>query len=177
MRYFPFLEKVVPAGLKKLGPTRNRKPKIRPMSLSLLKKIKQGLLKGGWKKITRTSVWVASLVAFWGSFRLGELLPHSQKTFDKFSDLLWKDVKIGEKKVTIHLKNPKISSGWGDHVTLFAVPCKLFCPVQWFKKLRAILGNNGLAEKTLPVFRIKGGGRSVPRDFLENCKISSGHDG
>jgi hypothetical protein len=101
---------------------------------------------------------------------LGELLPHSRKTFDKFTDLLWKDVKIGKKRVTIHLKNPKISSGWGDHVTLFAVPCKLFCPVQWVKKLRAVLGNNGLAEKSLPVFRIKGGGGLSQGIFLKVVK-------
>jgi hypothetical protein len=41
------------------------------------------------EKLTRQSVWTCCLVAFWGAFRLGELLGKSEKIFDKFSDLQW----------------------------------------------------------------------------------------
>jgi hypothetical protein len=65
------------------------------------------------EKLTSQSVWTCCLVAFWGAFRLGELLEKSEKIFDKFSDLLWGDIKFGK----------------SDEAVLFSIPDPGYCPV------------------------------------------------
>jgi hypothetical protein len=149
------------------------------MDLQTLSWIRKGLLRGNWRKVTRTSVWAACLLAFWGSFRLSEILPSSKKRFDKFSDLLWKDLGLNENRLEIHLKSPKISYGWGNNVVLFTVPCKLFCPVRWVKKLRLIQEMKGILQEGSPVFRVSGGeslSRGVFLKIIKEALALSGHN-
>ncbi len=126
-----------------------------------------GLLKGGWKKATRTAVWTASLVAFWGSFRLSEILPGNARIFDKYSDLLWEDLSLRKNSLRVSLKSPKVSTGWTSKVDLFALPRKLFCPVHWIGKLEAVLSKRGLLGKELPVFRVENGETLSRGKFLK----------
>ncbi len=78
-----FLQKILLKGLKNLEKGNSQEKKVTAMDLKTLQQIRKGLLKGGWKKVTRTSVWAACLKAFWGSFRLSEILPPSATRFDK----------------------------------------------------------------------------------------------
>jgi hypothetical protein len=157
-----YLQKILLKGLKNLENGVGQKKMITAMDLRTLLKIRKGLLKGGWRKITRTSVWTACLIAFWGSFRLSEILPPSIDRFDQFSDLLWKDLDFGSNQLRICLKSPKVPSGWGSNVDLFPISRKLFCPVRWIKKLKTING--------LPVFRLSSGGGLSRGTFLKIVK-------
>jgi hypothetical protein len=142
------------------------------MDLKTLQQIRIGLLKGGWKKVTRTSVWAACLLAFWGSFRLSEILPPSANRFDKFSDLQWKDLDIRADRVKVLLKSPKVANGWENNVDIFPVPRRFFCPVHWLKKLRVIQENRRMLQKKLPVFRLSGGEGLSRGVFLKIVKKS-----
>jgi hypothetical protein len=59
------------------------------------------------ERLTAQSVWTCCLVAFWGAFRLGELLGRAEAKFDKFSDLLWEDIDLEFEKATISCESTK----------------------------------------------------------------------
>ncbi len=64
------LQKILLKGFKNLESRDLSIKKITAMDLQTLSWIRKGLLTGIWRKVTRTSVWSACLLAFWGSFRL-----------------------------------------------------------------------------------------------------------
>ncbi len=172
------LQKILLKGLKNLENGAGQKKMVTAMDLRTLLKIRKGLLKGGWRKVTRTSVWTACLIAFWGSFRLSEILPPSIDRYDQFSDLLWKDLDFGSNQLRICLKSPKVPSGWSNNVDLFPISRKLFCPVRWIKKLKTIQENKKMLNNELPVFRLSSGGGLSRGTFLKIVKKSlslSGH--
>jgi hypothetical protein len=107
------LQKILLKGLKNLENGDSQKKRVTAMDLRTLLQIRKGLLKGGWRKVTRTSVWTACLIAFWGSFRLSEILPPSVDCFDQFSDLLWKDLDFGCNQLKICLKARKFHADGG----------------------------------------------------------------
>jgi hypothetical protein len=82
-------------GLPKVGggeSKEKRKPKKTvPVDLNILDEIRRGIKRA---RGSGKCVWSACLLAFWGSFRLGEIFAGTAENFDKFSDFLWKDVKV-----------------------------------------------------------------------------------
>jgi hypothetical protein len=99
-----------------------------PLTIAMLKKIRKHLEK--WRaKLTGQSVWACCLIAFWGAFRLGELLGRSGYQFDAFSDLLWENVSWGADWIKIHIKSAKVRGPPGKSALLFTVPDRKLCPV------------------------------------------------
>jgi hypothetical protein len=76
---------------------KNRVP-AKPLTIEDLRSIREGLENFDWK-LTGQSVWTCCVIAFWGAFRLGELLSSNTKNFDKFSSFLWEDVQLGSDSV------------------------------------------------------------------------------
>jgi hypothetical protein len=81
------LGSVLVRGMSNLGTPRkeNRLP-IKPLIVEDLRRIRKGLENFG-RKLTGQSVWTCCVVAFWGAFRLGELLGSDATRFDKFSSI------------------------------------------------------------------------------------------
>jgi hypothetical protein len=53
-------------------------------------------------------IWSLSLIAFWGSFRMGELLTSSQTQFDDCTNLTWNDISFKQDgSAVIRIKSPK----------------------------------------------------------------------
>jgi hypothetical protein len=101
------LEKVLFKGMENFK--RGRKPALpgtHPVSVPDLKRIREGL-RSAKEKLTGQTVCTCCLVAFWGAFRLGELLGKTEGAFDRFSDLLWGDLELDSERVVVTVKAPK----------------------------------------------------------------------
>jgi hypothetical protein len=91
------LERGLLRGYQNLGGRSKEKGKPRktvPVDLKILDEIRRGIKTAGWAWGLGICVWSACLLAFWGFFRLGEIFARTAENFDKFSDFLWKDVKV-----------------------------------------------------------------------------------
>ena len=102
-----------------------------PVTLSVLEKIRQQLVAS--QHPHRQLMWAISALAFFGFFRLGELLP-DRLAFDDTSDLAWGDVAIDSHvaptMVQVHLKKSKCDQfGSGSDVVISRTGSEL-CPVQ-----------------------------------------------
>jgi hypothetical protein len=53
--------------------------------------IKQNIQASHWPEFNKLAVWCVAVCAFFGSFRIGELLSKKKNTFDATSTLLTKD--------------------------------------------------------------------------------------
>ncbi len=139
-----------------------------PVDLEILSDIKEGIREMGWAKGSKSSVWAACLVAFWGAFRLAEILPKRENTFDRLSDLLWQDVTCSSKdKLVFRIKSAKVPGSPGNRVRLYAVKEKRFCPVAALKILENIQKNGNLWDKSLPIFRRSSGRNLTKPVFLK----------
>jgi hypothetical protein len=101
-------------------------------------------------------------VAYWGLFRLGELLPEKERKFDIFSHLLWKDITLLSDRAIFNIKSPKINIAQNRRVILFKLGDGRFCPVSALKSLKKVLKKRNLLKDNKPVF-LRGSGRSFSR--------------
>ena len=123
--------------LKGLKNARNRTKKPgssrKAITFQILKTIKRKIKHSIESKLLAKTLWCACNIAFFGCFRLGEILPKNPHSFDLESDLLWNDVKIHKKYVSIRIKSPKITTGYPNKIYLFNFKEKSFCPVRCLK--------------------------------------------
>jgi hypothetical protein len=161
------LGKTLIRGMKNLAtPGKTDYPKTEPLTITDLKNVRKGLEKLG-QKLTGQSVWACCLVAFWGAFRLGELLGNDTVNFDKFSSLLWEDVKFKPDSVEFRIKSAKVRGPPGNSVLLFSIPDQSLCPVTALARLHRSVQNLGLATEENPVFRATGGKLLTKSVFLQ----------
>ncbi len=153
---------------------RVQKKKVMPVSLEILTQIKKGLRKMKLKKLSKLSVWTLCLVAFWGAFRLGEILAKDKTKFDKFSDLLWKDVSFDNKlqKVTIRIKSAKIPGAPGNLAELFKIKNPSLCPVIPLRRLIKHIKKSGYWGSELPIFRRASGKNLTKSSFLKTANLA-----
>ena len=99
-------------------------------------------------------IWSISTLAFWGSFRICELLPEKSSTIDPRYDLLFRDVRVirrwvnGRKRkiIMVDLKSPKECKANTGAVTVEVFEnLSDFCPVKAFEKYVELSG--GLSKK------------------------------
>ena len=114
------------------------------MTLPLLKIIGHEIASSDWSPFSKQIFWTACTTAFFGSFRLGELLPSTSKNSHPEDTLLWKDVKfISKDHVLIHVKVSKTRSKQGDFVDIFSFPGHGVCPVKSLLSLKKQAVNVG----------------------------------
>ncbi len=169
------LEKYLFRGMEnlRLGEKRSFPSKTVPLTIDHLHTIREHLGTVS-ERLTAQSVWTCCLVAFWGAFRLGELLGRAEAKFDKFSDLLWEDVDLEFKKVTICLKAPKTRGPPGNRAILYRVSKRELCPVAALSRLLLSQKNLGVWRSNLPVFRATGGKVLTKPVFLDWVNRSIG---
>ena len=99
----------------------------------------------------KAATWAVATMAFWGSFRLSELLSSHVKSIDVKVDLLRRDIRIDsrmvERKVrnimVVNLKSPKEAKSNKEaiKVEVFAMPSATdLCPVEAFKDYEKVYG-------------------------------------
>ena len=127
------------------------------MTLHLLKILGHEIAKAPWSENSKQVVWAAATLAFFGSFRGGELLAGGEKAYCADDTLLWEDVKFGEKDhILVHIKHPKTRSTEGEFVDIFSFEGHNVCPVKAMRKLRGNLREGGEFKKK-PVFMFETG--------------------
>jgi hypothetical protein len=89
------------------------------MTLPLLKILGHALASCDWSTDSVQVFWTCSLLMFFGSLRIGEVLPPSSNKFNSFETLLWKDVVFRKDSVLVHIKIPKSKNPQGDYIDIF----------------------------------------------------------
>jgi len=100
------------------------------MSLPLLKILGNEISITNWSMDSKQLIWTASVIAFFGSCRMGELLAVAGKNFDPATTLLWKDLKFNGKSWLIHIKSPKSRIQGGEYIDIFPFEQHNCCPVK-----------------------------------------------
>jgi hypothetical protein len=143
---------------------------VKPINLSILQQIRENLRNTKIGRGSKLAIWAASLLAFWGSFRLAEILPSRRLAFDKFSDLLWNDIHWKKESFLLNVKQPKISNGWSDRVEIFQISSSRFCPVRALKILKNYWKRKDGDYKCKPVFRTSSGRILTKGKFLSTIR-------
>ena len=100
------------------------------MTLALLRVLGHELSISGWSENSKQVIWGAFTLAFFRSFRLGEILPQNEKSFCPNDTLLWEDVKLVlEDHFIIHFKT-KSRLPEGEFVDIFSFEGYGVCPVK-----------------------------------------------
>ena len=80
-----------------------------PITATILSKVKPILLASS--HLEKAPIWAIACTAFFGFFRLGELLPQDKKSYKASTDLVWGDVALDNHAyppmVRLHLKKSK----------------------------------------------------------------------
>jgi hypothetical protein len=119
------------------------------MTLPLLKILGNQIAVTDWSDTSKQIVWTAAVLAFFGSMRMGELLPSHKTNFCPDDTLLWSDVKkMNDKHFLIHIKTPKNKTKEGEFVDIFDFPNFGTCPVAALNTLRELSS----AKPNQPVF-------------------------
>jgi hypothetical protein len=134
------------------------------MTLPLLRVLGHEISKSNWSNHSKSVIWSACTVAFFGSFRLGELLSRHDKKFNIHETLLWSDILfLEDDSAKIHNKIPKTRTLGGETISLFPFPKFSCCPIAALKQLKKFSDGN---EKS-PVFTFSDG------SFLTNQKLNA----
>ena len=134
------------------------------MTLALLRVLGHELSISGWSENSKQVVWGAFTLAFFGSFRLGEILPQNENAFCPEDTLLWEDIKfVSEDHILIHLKTPKSRQPEGEFVDIFNFEGFGVCPVKALKRLKSSLT---CCQLSSPVFSFSSG------TFLSRRKVN-----
>ena len=139
----PMLRRVQ-AGIARLRMAKGSTPRVRlPITPHILSRIQQFLSSS--PDIDKHAVWAVAITAFFGFFRLGELLPESANAFNEATDLAWGDVAVDNRQdptmIQIHLKKSKTQQfGPGVDIVLGATGVPL-CPVKAIVKYIAERGS------------------------------------
>ena len=108
----------------------------RVMTMPLLRHLGHRLRGSGWSKATQQTIWAASLVGFFATARMGELLSPSEHSLDPAATLTWSCVQYRpDNSFLIHIRLPKSGSKEGEFLDIFPFPEVGLCPV------RALLGH------------------------------------
>jgi hypothetical protein len=153
------IAKLLVKGAQNWKTTHEPQQKRDTITLPRLRKIFETINRSSWSAFNKTAIWCLCLTAFYGSFRLGELMAKKQNKFDKTTTLLAKNVKYDDINDlwTIWIKSPKTGNKQGENVYLFPVPRKDFCPVEALKKYINLQTRKGLFKDDLPLFRWQSG--------------------
>jgi hypothetical protein len=154
------------------------------MSFPLLKIIGHEIALSNWTNDSKLVFWSACCVAFFGSFRLGEILPRSENNIE---NLTWSRIRFTDMgSVVINIRFPKVIRNIsGDFVDLFEIKNSAFCPCS---SLKSLAESRPLEiKKDFPVFQFANGRILSPKVFTstvvsllerhigESAKNFSGH--
>jgi hypothetical protein len=134
------------------------------MTFPLLKILSHKIATENWSENDKQTIWTVLSLAFFGSFRFGELLPENRHKFNMKETLLWSDIKFSQDFVVIHVKVTKTKAVNGEFIDLFLQESSNYCPV---KALSRLLSLKNPQDYRTPVFVLDNG------SFL-TCKVING---
>ena len=163
----PMLKRVQ-AGIRRAHLSKGSPPRIRlPITPTILEKIRISLDRS--ENPNKVVLWAISCTAFFGFFRLGELLPHSAKEFRPTTDLAWGDVAVDDRSnpsmICIHLKKSKCDQFGAGADIIVGRTGSTICPVAAIVAFIALRG-----DKPGPFF-LDSTGQSIAKDqFIQEIR-------
>jgi len=138
-----------------------------PITFDRLIYIQQKIFESHWSEFNKQAIWCTAICAFFGSFRIGELLSKKQKTFDNTATLLTTDIQYNSytQSVKVHIRSPKNRNPQGVYNYLFPFPDPNFCPVNSILRYIAMQKQAKIYTETLPFFRFKSGRLITTKKF------------
>ncbi len=132
-----FVTKQMLKGMENLNfYNKNCKKTRKVMTLPLLKLAGSEISRLDWNVESKQALWAVLTTAFFGSFRLGEILSKNEKCFNPLEDLLWEDLTFrDDNSILIRIKVPKNKKLEGELIDLFPFKGHKCCPVAALKKL------------------------------------------
>jgi hypothetical protein len=134
-----FLAKTMLKGAKNIASYKatTKKPKF-IMTLSCLKILGHEIASTDWTAIRKAVCWTACTLAFFGSFRIAEIVCPTDSTYSA-DTLVWSDVIFNDKlSVTVTIRHPKSNKTGGERVDIFSFTGHNCCPVKALDNLRKI---------------------------------------
>ncbi len=118
------------------------------MTFPLLKILGHEIANSGWTEESKTVLWAACCVAFFGSFQLGEILPDEKNS--SHENLTWDQVHFSDSgSAIINIRFPKaIKKPLGDFVDIFEIVDCSFCPLSALSRLASISPSNIASNNT-----------------------------
>ena len=101
----------------------------RAMTIPHLKLLGHALMESDLSPYMRSAVWAGSMMAFWGSSRIGELMGSYVSSFDPKSALLLSDVKMGKEGMKVWIRSPKCCTPTGDIIEIFPITIPALDPM------------------------------------------------
>ena len=145
-----------------------------PVTVSVLDLIRHELMKSPWPVARKRMILTVCYLAFFGSFRIHEILAREKMTFDAQTTLLGNNIRVEywqEKETNvmkIWLKSPKeLRKGTGIAVEIFPTNNYL-CPIRAFNKWRKVSKMAKTGAK--PVFRHEDGSNYTGKEFNLDLK-------
>jgi len=138
------------------------------MTFQMLKILGHKISKSDWTEEKKRLFWTASCLAYFGSFRMGEILSTDKK--GSFENLKWSDVKFRkDNSVLINIRFPKvIKNANGDFADIFPIENESFCPVKNLKALAKF--KEKIGSKNDHVFSFSNGACITTKDFTAELK-------
>ena len=137
--------KRVQAGIRRARMLRGSPSRIRlPITATILGQIRSDLINSAHPQTAL--VWAIACSAFFGFFRLGELLPESATAFNPQTNLSWGDVAVDSqqspKMVRIHLKKSKCDQFGAGVDVILGRTGQILCPVTALLTFIAVRGDS-----------------------------------
>jgi hypothetical protein len=133
------------------------------MTLPLLKLLGHALATCDWSPNSVQVFWACCLLLFFGSLRIGEVLPPSSFKFNPFETLLWEDLIFRKDSILVHVKIPKSRNPQGDFIDIFEFKGHGCCPVSALRALRDSSPKSSVPNS--PVFQFSSGKFLTPNLF------------
>jgi hypothetical protein len=118
-------------------------------SFHILKILSHEIARQDWTVLSKQVIWTLCTVAFFGSFRLGELLPNSR---ENASQLYWSHVKFLNNSVRINVVVSKTKKN--EHIDLYELNSS-YCPVKALRKLFKLSNDVYTLSDKSPVFKFE----------------------
>ena len=152
----------------------NPNPPRLPITPNLLRLLKVAISKDSLNKRDMRTFWLLSTLSFFGSFRMGELIGTSTRSFDPNFTLLQEDIVLNSTSINnkhhhfleIRLKSSKTNSTNNTLIDIYPTNNEI-CPIKAYlnwEKSRSLL-------PTSPAFQLSSG-LLITKDLL-NKKLSS----
>jgi hypothetical protein len=145
------------------------KPAKFVMSFHLLKILGHEIATSNWKQNSKTVLWSACCLAFFGSFRIAEILPGACSR-GVLETLTWSRIHFTERNSAIvNIRFPKSQKKpQGDFVDIFRIENNSCCPFSALKNLHDSSGKNIAYD--LPVFSFDNGSPLTPKVFIDTVR-------
>ena len=157
--------------------TASLKKERRPITIQMLRLIGHSLaVNEKWNVFEKSLIWTVALLAFWGSFRCGELCSEFRHQFDPKFALMPADIQFQGEAVAVWLRNKKVASRLGNIVEVWGLPARseldpVIALQGYLRRRKALFGE----AKDVPVFIHEDGSNLSKEEFNRDLKIILAH--